>query len=468
MSPPGHPTSTTLDRFLASELSAEEVKAVVRHLLLTDCCAACLGHLRRRLFAAGAPAARPRPAASAPGEPREPRDPGLSPAYDLAFASCSRNTALYAEDESMERLRATSLWAALEGRAHSQRLHMVAHERRFHERSLLERLLEIGNEGRFCDPRGGREIAELAVAVADRLDPEAHPEGFVADRRAAAQANLGNAQRLGEDLAAAERSFAQAWRSLARGSGDALERANVLRLEAGLRLALGDLEGGMRRLHSAAALYQRYEDHQQQGRVVVQMAQAWGYRDPWRGVSLARHSLQLIDGRQDPRLELSARHALIWFLNDSGASHQALELLESSRPLYRQIEGSQPRLYQKWLEGRICRSLGDLAAAETTLKTVWRDFRDAGFNQDLTLVSLDLAELFLAQGRTRHAVLLLRQFQPTLRLFKMHSHGMAAWLLVQEAMATEAARARPLVREAALYFRQAWRRPFPFRHRPHR
>jgi hypothetical protein len=93
---------------------------------------------------------------------------------------------------------------------------------------------------------GGREIGELALAVAERLDPRAHPLGIVADCRTAALAHLGDAQRRCEDLAAAERSFAAAWRSLDEGSGDPLERANVMRMEALLRLALGETERGGR------------------------------------------------------------------------------------------------------------------------------------------------------------------------------------------------------------------------------
>jgi hypothetical protein len=451
MSPSGHPTFEQLDRLAANRLATEEeAQTVLRHLLVR--CERCHGYLEHRLDRGPDPG------------PDSGPNPGPDPIPSRASAWDSWRGRRAAEDEPMDRLLATGLWAALEGRAQAQRLRMVSHDPRFHEPALVERLIEAGRESRVCDPRGAREIAELAVAVAEHLDPRAHPQALAGDRRAAALANLGDAQRRCEELAAAERSFARAWRSLDEGSGDALERANVMRLEASLRLARGDRERGMRRLRSAASIYGRCGDLPEQARVVLQMAQACGHRDPWRGVALAREALTLIAG-QEPRLELSARHALIWFLNDGGAGRAALALLESSRPLYRQIEGSQPRFYQKWLEGRIARSLGGLAAAEETLKTVWRDFRGAGFNLDLTLVSLDLAEIFLAQGKTRHAVLLLRRFEPTLRLFKMHSHGMAAWLLLREALATEAARVPSLLREAALYYRQAWRRPVPFRRR---
>jgi hypothetical protein len=43
----------------------------------------------------------------------------------------------------------------------------------------------------------------------------------------------------------------------------------------------------------------------------------------------------------------------------------------------------------------------------------------------------------------------------------MHPEGMAAWLLLTHA-AAEPPAAQALTREAALYFRHAWRRPVPF------
>ena len=41
---------------------------------------------------------------------------------------------------------------------------------------------------------------------------------------------------------------------------------------------------------------------------------------------------------------------------------------------------------------------------------MWHDFREAGFRQELTLVSLDLAEVYIAHGTTRHAIRLLKSF----------------------------------------------------------
>jgi hypothetical protein len=473
MSPSGHPTLAQLERFLAGGLATAEVKAVVRHLLAG--CAACCGHVERRLDRG------PEPGAAGEGDPAAGRvwvGRTWAGGRRMGGPGVGGPGRRSGGEEPIERLLAASLWAALGGRPQDQRLRWVADDPRFHEPALVEHLIELGRPGWGDDPHEARERAEVARAVAERLDPRAHLPGLAGDCRTAALAHLGDVQRRCEDLAGAERSFAQAWESLDEGSGDPLERANLMALEAVLRLAQGETERGMRRLRSAASIYRRCGDRVEEGRAVLQLARACGHRDPARGAALARRALGLVDGRREPELELAARHALAWFVNDGGDGGQALALLEGSRALYREGGGAKARLYERWLEGRICRTLGELGAAEETLKSVWRDVRAAGFNLDLTLVSLDLAEVLLAAGKRRQAALLARWFEPRLRLFKMHGHGMAAWLVVREALGVEAGRvgealasevARErvgvMLREAALYYRRAWRRAVPFRRR---
>jgi hypothetical protein len=443
MAPIDHPTPRSIDQFVAGELTGPAGETVLRHLLggCLDCSIYARGILERRTTRAGAP-------------------PG---GYEAAFELGAKRTAEESAEVLAERLRATTLWAILESKPHERRLALVAGDRRYHSWALAARLLEVAADLHWRGPGRAVEATRLAVAVIDHLQPGAYPPGLVHDLRGRALGGLANALRLGEDYAAARAAFTAAWDELAQGTGDPLERAHLFYLEATLLLAAGDFGGAADQLRPAAHLYRLYGDAHQESRILRTLALATGYLDPLQGVALARQALQLVHRCRDPRLELSIRHALIWFLNDGGSPREALALLDRSRELYRQFESAQPRLCQTWLEARIIRSLGEPAAAERTLVAVWHDFRSAGFNQDLTLVSLDLAEAYIAQGKVRHALRLLKSFQLTLRAWRMHANGLAAWLLLQEAAATEAARAQALTRDASLYFRQAWRRPFPFR-----
>ena len=71
-------------------------------------------------------------------------------------------------------------------------------------------------------------LAELALAVAERLDPEVYGEERVCDFKTAALAALGDARRLAGDFAGARLAFSQARINLEMGTGDVLEEASLL------------------------------------------------------------------------------------------------------------------------------------------------------------------------------------------------------------------------------------------------
>ena len=79
------------------------------------------------------------------------------------------------------------------------------------------------------------DLAQLGTEIALHVDAAAHGEARVNDLRARAWAGLGNAQRIRADFREAEESFAKAERLLKKGTGDPLEKANVLLLKSSLR-----------------------------------------------------------------------------------------------------------------------------------------------------------------------------------------------------------------------------------------
>ncbi|HVT61635.1 MAG TPA: tetratricopeptide repeat protein [Thermoanaerobaculia bacterium] len=435
-----HPSAETLRRLAAGELAGEEGRAVFAHVMVG--CSGCAAKARR-IAAAG----------ETVGSPSD---------YDGAFARSLARVKEVSNELARERLRATSLWAELEGKRQPQRLYLVERVAAFRSWALVERLVAIGERARWRDPRRALELSQLAAVLANGMPVTVRPRGLAGDLRAAALGSLASALTLCGQYAAAERFFRDAWRALEDGSGDRQEEARLLRQEASLHFSLGDFRAAARLLRLARRCYQILDDQHEEGRTLFQLAVASGYLEPKVGIELGERALDLIDLWREPRLELSVRHALIWFLNDDGEPQRALAMLEASRDLYEQFEGGTPGLYQRWLEGRIIRRLGDLAGARSTFRAVWREFTEAGFTRDLTLVSLDLAEVYLALGENKRAVRLLARVRMILQRWKMHTHGMAAWLLLQEAVATEAAPVQRLAREMERYFRQAWLRPLPF------
>ncbi|HVT56901.1 MAG TPA: hypothetical protein VHR45_00750, partial [Thermoanaerobaculia bacterium] len=386
---PEHPSAETLRLFAGGRLAGEERAAVLAHLALP--CPACAAKARRLAAA-----------------PRPPAPPEGSSAYDAVFARSLAITTAAAHALGRERLRAEGLWSELERRSPAQRLYLIERDSAFHSWALVERLIQLAEAAGWRDPRRALELSQLAAVLANRLDPALRPPGLAGDLRAAALRNLAHALTLGHDYPAAERALDHAWKALEQGSDDAGDEARLLRQEASLHFSLGDFRTAACLLRPACRGFRRIGDRHEEGRTLYQLGLATGYLAPGAGAELAEQALDLIDRRREPRLILAARHALIWFANDGGEPQRALAMLDASRTLYDQFDGTLPQLFQRWLEGRISRGLGDLESAEPIFKAAWRDFRDYGFNRDSTLVSLDLAELYLALGDSRRAGRLLR------------------------------------------------------------
>jgi hypothetical protein len=438
--PTVHPTPDILDRLLTGTVTDAESRWVVHHLVAR--CDVCSRYLRGALDAI------------------DPRDPAGR--YDAAFAVAMDRSASGLAAIRAEQLEATTLWARIRDTPPARRLDLILSDPRYHTWAIAERFLEAAAEFHWLDTPSGLDACRVALAIAERLPAAAYPAGLRQDLRARALAGLADALRLDQQLDAARVTLGEAWEALDDGTGDPLERAALLRVEGAVELAAGDPARAAALLRPAVAIYRRYGDRHQEGRTLQKLARAVGHEDPAQGVALADRALALIEPGSEPLLELAARHVLSWFLNDCGMPLEAFDLLERSRPLYRQCKETEPHLMVAWLEARIWRRLGRLDLAERGLVAVWHDFHQAAFPQELTLVSLDLAETYIARGKTRHAVRLLRIFHRTLGSWRMHAEGLAAWLLLVEAAAGEAARAQALAREAALYFRHAWRRPVPF------
>jgi hypothetical protein len=85
---------------------------------------------------------------------------------------------------------------------------------------------------------------------------------------------------------------------------------------------------------------------------------------------------------------------------------------------------------------------------------------------ELTLISIDLAEVYSVQGKLDAAVKLAADFQPVLASWGMHAEGQAMWMLFHKALAEHAAM-KTAVEAAAFrgishYFHRAWHRPMKF------
>src|SRR3954452_3420022 len=148
-----------MERFLKTELSRDENREVVRRLLT--------GSPRR------------------PSRARADRS-GLAgrdeaPRYDEAFRRTERRLAEAHERVQRERQLAVVQWGSLDGHPPARRLIMARNDERLHHWGLFDLLLEKSREAVEADPTAAVGLAELALAVAERLHPDVSCEerGYV-------------------------------------------------------------------------------------------------------------------------------------------------------------------------------------------------------------------------------------------------------------------------------------------------
>lgn len=179
---------------------------------------------------------------------------------------------------------------------------------------------------------------------------------------------------------------------------------------------------------------------------------------PEEAIRQIRRGLGLIDWEREPRLVLMARHNLAWFLNDCGKSEEALHQLERFRHTYQEFDGSWTGLRLSWLAGRIAVGLGRLEEAERTLREVKLRFLAEGYGYDASLVTLDLANLYLQQGRLAEVRALAEEMLAVFLSHDIHRQALAALTVFQKAAQADGA-TPDLVEEIAHYLRRARRNP---------
>jgi tetratricopeptide (TPR) repeat protein len=440
-----HITADLFRRFLEGRATKDEARRIVRHLVgdCTECAA-----LTRKVVAD-----------SGYWFPRRGRR-GRDKSFEQAFESVISLVAPERRRLAVERLRGWGLWAALEELQPEERTALALGDRRYHHWGFFRALLDASRWQSLSDPRQAVSIVELALRVAEILDPAAvGGDESATDLRAKGYGILGNARRLASDLAGARAAINEAWRLLEEGTGDPLERAQLLSFDASYIRMLGEYETAEAALEEALGIYAAAGDRHLEGRTLLQMGNAIGYVDPVRAIGHLRRALSLIDISREPRLELCARHDLAHFLSDAGQPEEALAILDRARPLYKQFQDDWTQLRLHWLEGRIARALGLEEAAHILLQ-VWHGFHRRALHYDFVMVTIDLAETYVAQGHHATAARLTAEVYPVLEALGIHRYALAAWLMLQQAI--ELRQAPGLFRKIRLYFGRTWHQPAEF------
>lgn len=445
-----HPTRDALEQFVLGRLSSLEMREISRHLL-TGCpqCQDAMACLWDRAVEDEDPFAL--------GEnmDQDVRD-GYDEVLDRVFAKVmAAEPAIHAE-----RTAGRKLFDELMQVPVAQRHLVVSNSVRFRNRMLCECLIQEGHEAGFDDPQRAIKIAELGTLVADRLEvSDCGCEEALDSLRARAWAQLGNACRVSFQLAEAERAFAVAESLLAEGSIALLDRARVLALLASLRLEQRRLAEASQLYARAASIYKKLGQWNLLGRTLLQKAIVCSEAGDGEGnMRLLRQALDLIDPQADPRVFLSARHNLIHALHDNGRSREAFALLFHTRPLFLKVGDRMTLLKLRWLEGKIAFGLQRAEQAEVAFREVREAYGELGLDYDAALASLDLAAVYVSQGRSADV---RRIAEETLAVFQAHNthvEAIAALLVLHEAARMDRAELA-LVHEVSGFLKRARNNP---------
>jgi len=296
--------------------------------------------------------------------------------------------------------------------------------------AFLERSWNLRND----DPDEMVRLAMFATLVAGKLDPGTHGAQQVKDLQCRAWAALGNAYRVADDLDAADFALGRAAELYLEGTKDELLGARLFDLQASLYGARRSFAATLQTLDVVHELYVRHGDLHLAGRALIKKGIYSGLaNNAEEAIRLLRRGLEMIDAEREPQLALSAVHNIAFFLLGCGKFREARSLVWQNLPLYDAHGGQLHRIKLQGLRGLICAGLGELDRAEEYLVAARRGFEEAGVRYHAAIAGLDLAVVWLRQGRREEARDLVLESVRVFLELRIHREALAAVLVLQRA-----------------------------------
>lgn len=366
--------------------------------------------------------------------------------YDSAFAGAQRGL-----QEELAQARQAS--AERKARRELQELLRTAPERReakvkrgikrFQNLILANLLLEECIANMNDDPREALAFATLAREVALRSTEPGSEE-----RSVTALAWIGNCLRASGRLEEASEALAAARSELHEKSlTEPLVFADIDRFQGMLLKDRRSLPEAEKLLARATLIYRLIRQEVSVSRALLMLAHVHtlqGRLD--EALNDLHEAIRLIDREANPYLYLAARHNLATLYYEHGEIEAARNLLEEMRGEYERSGNQIVVIQRTWLEGRIARGEERFEEAERLLHRAVVGFEKLEIGYDTALVALDLAELYLAEGKTAAVQQLASRLQPVLAFHDLHQEAVAALTLFQNAAAQELVNAAMLKR----------------------
>jgi tetratricopeptide (TPR) repeat protein len=376
-------------------------------------------------------------------------EPALLP-FTLPLTICGAQPAQMLDAEADD--EAAALWARLKPYSAAERRAIVQENEEFQVWGLSRLLCDESLEAASDDPAVALELARLAELVAALVPGSAafrsRLAGYCAFHGSSALRVGGSLPAAGEDLQRAETLWS------AGAAGDPEQRfpeARTLGLKASL------LREQRHLVEALDLLDQAYKVARTGEAKFLLLNRANTLEDLGRyeeAIATLHLLLPNIDADREPRLLLIQRFNLSVNFCRLGRFAEADRRLGELEELAQKVAKGVARIRIAWLHGWIAAGMGRLEEAEAALGAVREEFlvRDIGY--DAALASLDLAKLYLQQGRTAEVKHLAGQMVKVFQEQGVHREALAAVQLFQVAAERERA-SLELVSRLAEFLRRA-------------
>ncbi|HTG35557.1 MAG TPA: hypothetical protein VLB76_21765 [Thermoanaerobaculia bacterium] len=415
-----HPSPAELDHFLLGEMSPRQAAPILAHLIRgCEACKTRMEPLASVMLGAGTQ--NPEPSAQSGAEYDFPLFKALATAR--RYAATAAQAKVREQQTPMNPVLLEAVSPAVSDRSRGKR-----------DWARCEKLIEMCRALRYSDPETMVLTATLAVVLAERLDATLAGAAALADLQSSALAELGNAKRIADDLPGAESDLSRAVDRATQGTGNPLFLARLMDLTASLYTDQRRFDEACRLLDAVYVIYEREGDRHSAGRALISKGISANYAfDNEDAIRFFIQGLGLIDPTSDPKLAMIGIHSLIWSLIECGKARQAAQLFEHSRQLFSSVVERLDAIKVMWTEGRLAAALGNHEKAERHFLQARESFEEARLPYEVALVSLDMAALWLREGRTAEIQGLLAETISIFRDRGIRREAISMLLVAQEA-----------------------------------
>jgi transcriptional regulator with XRE-family HTH domain/tetratricopeptide (TPR) repeat protein len=366
----------------------------------------------------------------------------IDPAHLVVSAYLMEDAAETVHESPEEvRLQATRVWNQMAGLPpHRRRQAIRLSPKASRNWALAERICEASVRAAASDPQEALALADLALLIAERVegseDWRRRVQGF-------AWAHMANARRVANDLFGADEAFARAWdlwRAGAPSDPDLLPEWRMLDLEASLRRAERRFAEALELLDRAFRAAGASHHPIALGRILLNKEHVCAQMGDLEGALAAlREAAPFVDTSGNPRLLFALRFNMADNLCQLDRHAEAADLLPVVRELAERLGNELDLVRVVWLTARVATGRGLREEAIDGLEQVRRDFTARGLPYDAALSSLDLAVLYLKEGRTGEVKALAREMAPIFQAQGIAREALASLSLFRDAAQQETA-----------------------------